>query len=38
MPFDLTRLIHEEVIMFNDLDEFSDDLKECVKFLLERLG
>lgn len=38
MPFDLIRLIHEEVITISDLDEFSDDLKECVKFLLERLG
>ena len=38
MPFDLIRLIHEEVITINDLDEFSDDLKETVHFLLERLG
>ena len=38
MPFDLIRLIHEGVITINDLDEFSDDLKETVHFLLERLG
>ena len=37
MPFDLIRLIHEGVITINDLDEFSDDLKEIVHFLLERL-
>ena len=38
MPFDLIRLIHERVITVNDLDDFSDELKETVKFLLERLG
>ena len=38
MPFDLIRLIHEGVINVNDLDEFSDELKETVNFLLERLG
>lgn len=38
MPFDLIRLIQEGVITINDLDEFSDDLKETVHFLLERLG
>ena len=38
MPFDLIRLIHEGVITINDLDEFSDELKETVHFLLERLG
>ena len=37
MPFDLIRLIHEEVITVNDLDEFSDELKEIMKFLMERL-
>lgn len=38
MPFDLIRLIHEDVITVDDLDDFSDELKETVKFLLERLG
>lgn len=38
MPFDLTRLIHEGVITINDLDEFSDELKETIYFLLERIG
>lgn len=38
MPFDLVRLINEEVITVDDLDEFSDDLKEAVQFLLQRLG
>ena len=38
MPFDLVRLIHEGVITVDDLDEFSDELKETVNFLLERLG
>lgn len=38
MPFDLIRLIHEGVITVNDLDDFSDELKETVIFLLERLG
>lgn len=30
MPFDLIRLIHEGVITVNDLDGFSDKLKETV--------
>lgn len=30
-------LIGEKVISLDDLDEFSDDLKETVKFLIERL-
>ena len=34
----MIRLIHEGVITVNDLDEFSDDLKETVNFLLKRLG
>lgn len=38
MPFDLIRLIHEGVITVDDLNDFSDGLKENVKFLLKRLG
>ena len=38
MPFDLIRLIHEGVITVNDLDDFSDELKETVNYLIERLG
>lgn len=38
MPFDLIRLINEGVIIINDLDDFSDELKETVVFLLDRLG
>lgn len=38
MPFDLIRLIHEGVITVDDLDEFSDELKENVNYLIERLG
>lgn len=38
MPFDLIRLLHEDVITVEDLDDFSDGLKENVKFLRERLG
>ncbi len=38
MPFDLIRLIHEGVITVDDLDEFSDELKETVNYLTERLG
>lgn len=34
--FDIARLIGDEVISLDDLDEFSDDLKEVVKFLIER--
>ena len=37
MPFDLFRLIHEGVITVNDLDDFSDELKETVNYLIERL-
>ena len=38
LHFDLIRLIHEGVITLKDLDDFSDELKETVRFLLERLG
>ena len=38
MPFDLIRLIHEGVITVEDLNDFSDELKENVKFLFKRLG
>lgn len=38
MPFDLIRLLNEGVITVRDLDDFSDDLKEYVKFLKDRLG
>ncbi len=34
--YDIARLICDEVISLDDLDEFSDDLKEAVKFLIER--
>lgn len=35
--YDIASLIGEKVISLDDLDEFSDDLKETVKFLIERL-
>ena len=38
MPFDLIRLIHEGVITVDDLDEFLDELKKTVNYLIERLG
>ena len=38
MPFDLIRLIHEGVITVDDLEGFSDELKETVNYLTERLG
>lgn len=38
MPFDLIRLLNEGVITVGDLDDFSDDLKETIKFLKDRLG
>lgn len=38
MSFDLIHLIHEDVITIDDLDDFSDELKETVKYLLERIG
>ena len=38
MPFDLVRLLKLGVITSTDLDEFSDELKETVAFLKDRLG
>lgn len=38
MPFDLMRLLNDEVITFDDLEDFSDELKEYVQFVSERLG
>lgn len=38
MPFDLLRLIQEKVITTDDLEEFSDELKEAVNFMLERFN
>ena len=38
MPFDLIRLIHEGVITVDYLEGFSDELKETVNYLIERLG
>lgn len=37
MIFDIVSLINDGVISLENLDEFSDELKESVKFLLERL-
>ena len=37
MTFDLIRLINEGVITVDDLDDFSEDLRDTVKFMLERL-
>ena len=34
--YDIVRLIGDEVISLDDLEEFSDDLKEAVKFIVER--
>lgn len=36
MMWDIVSLIHDGVISFDDLKEFSNDLKEVVKFILER--
>ena len=36
LPFDLIRLIREEVITMSDLNEFSDELVETIKFLMDR--
>lgn len=36
MMFDLIRLMKDGVIEFNDLDEFSDELKENIKLLKKR--
>lgn len=38
MPFDLVRLLNLGVITSADLEDFSDDLKETVDFLKDRLG
>ncbi|MDY5987321.1 MAG: hypothetical protein SPJ81_10345 [Lachnoclostridium sp.] len=38
VPFDLIRLLREGVITVGDLDDFSDELKETVEFLKDRLG
>lgn len=37
MIFDIVSLINDGVISLENLDEFSDELKESVKFLLKRL-
>ncbi len=34
--YDIVRLIGDKVISLDDLEEFSDDLKEAVKFMVER--
>lgn len=36
MMWDIISLIHDGVIIFDDLEEFSDDLKEAVRYILER--
>lgn len=36
--FDLIRLMKDGVIEFNDLEEFSDELKENIKLLKKRFG
>lgn len=36
MPFDLVCLIRDSVIDFKDLEDFSSDLQETIKFLIER--
>ena len=38
VPFDPIRLLREGVITVGDLDDFSDELKETVEFLKDRLG
>ena len=38
MIFDLVRFLQDEVIVFDDLDEFSEELRENVKLLKERFG
>ena len=38
MMFDLIRLMKDGVIVFDDLDEFSDELRENVRLLQERFG
>lgn len=36
MFWDIVRLINDRVISMNDLEEFSDDLKEAVALILQR--
>ncbi|MDE7310833.1 MAG: multidrug transporter [Eubacterium sp.] len=36
MFWDIARLIHDKVISMEDLEEFSDDLKEAVALILRR--
>ena len=36
MPFDLVRLNREGIITFEDLSDFSQELQEDVKFLMDR--
>jgi len=36
MIWDIVSLIKDGVINFDDLEEFGDELKESVKFILER--
>lgn len=36
--YNIVMLIQDKVISFEDLDEFSDDLKAAVKMILDRRG
>lgn len=36
MIYNIVQLIHDKVIHFEDLDGFSDDLKEAVRLFLDR--
>lgn len=36
MPFDLVCLIKDGVIGFNDIEDFSSNLQETIKFLIEK--
>lgn len=36
MFWDIARMIHDQVISMDDLEEFSDDLKEAVTMILRR--
>lgn len=36
MIYNIVQLIHDKVIRFEDLDGFSDDLKEAVRLFLDR--
>lgn len=36
--YNIVMLIQDKVISFEDLDEFSDDLKSAVKMILDRRG